>query len=297
MQTVIRALALSFLLFWTLNNCAAQRKPLIPNGKPQNLSMALQPFENLELLWLDGKIEVEFGADTSTLEIISDENILQLIRVENAAGTLKIDVADNEQNRLWLEDDKTTVKIRTTSQPHAIIYKCNANASLRGIAAEKLNLEKDMNGDLKMSGKVDVLTLRKDDNGSIYASELAVGQADVSIKGNGDVQLSAQQFLRREASGNGGIGNANDAPTPVPLPVRRVRVTFYNNRAGRGDFYVTGTNEAGKTFSYGLELGAFAKESESLPVGTQVYQGSGKSGKLLVTLEEADDKQTVKLFE
>ncbi len=296
MQTVIRTSVFSFLLLITLNNCVAQRKPLLPNGKSQNLDRALKPFENLELLWLDGKIEVEFGADTSTLEIVSDENILQLIRVENTAGTLKIKVEGNEQNRRWLEDDKTTVKIRATGQPLQIICKSNADVTLRGIEAEKLNLEKDMNGDVKISGKVGLLVLRKDDNGSIYASELAVRQADVSIDGNGDVQLNTQQFLRREAFGNGGISNANDAPTAVSPPVRRVSVTFYNNRARKSLFFVTGANEAGKTFSYGLELGAFAKQTESLPVGTRVYEES-KSGKLLVTLETSDDARMLKLFE
>lgn len=296
MQTAIRVLVILILFPIAFDNCVAQRKPLVPNGKPQTRIWTLASFDTLELLWLDGKIEVEFGADTSTLEIVSDENIMRLIQVQHAAGSLQIQVAGNDGNRLWLEDDKTTVKIRTTAQPHQIIYKCNADAVMRGVATENLSVEKDMNGDVKISGKAGKLFLRKDDNGNIYASDLAVLQADISISGNGDVRLNAQKFDRREAFGKGGISNEGEAGNSATAPKQRVKVTFFNNRASRGDFFVTGLNEAGKTFSYGLELGAFAKDSESLPVGTRVFQGS-RSGKLLLTLKEGDDRQTLKLYE
>lgn len=278
-----------------LSQCLAQRKPLLPDGNTQTMNLPLRDFERLELLWLDGRIDIEFGADSNSLSILSDANIMRLIRVDNTNNTLKIEVEGNGQNRLWLEDDKTMLKIRSRSQPASIEYKCNANATLRGLSTKTLALEHDMNGNLDMAGTVDSLVVRKDNNGALYASGLQVGVADVVIDGNGDVQLNARRFIRRESAGNGGIANAGETSAEAGPALPRVKVSFYNNRAKKGDFYVTGINEAGKKFSYGLSLGAFAKQSEYLPVGTRVYQDN-RFGKLLATLGEKDDNQVVKLY-
>lgn len=285
----------SFFVLLVLSQCFAQRKPLLPDGNTQTMNLPLRDFESLELLWLDGRIDIEFGADSNSLQILADANIMRLIRVDNTNNTLKIEVDGNAQNRLWLEDDKTTLKIRSRSQPASIEYKCNANATLRGLSAKTLALEHDMNGNLEMSGTADSLVVRKDNNGALYASGLQVGVADVVIDGNGDVQLNARRFVRRESAGNGGIANAGETASAPGPAIPRVKVSFYNNRAKKGDFYVTGINEAGKKFSYGLSLGAFAKQSEYLPVGTRVYQND-RFGKLLTTLGEKDDNQIVRLY-
>ncbi len=133
-------------------------------------------------------------------------------------------------------------------------------------------------------------------NGSIFASQLQVNTADVQSDGNGDLQLTVQQFERRETSGNGVVGNSTDAPADPAIPLQRVQVTLFNNRARKQEFYVTGENGAGRSFSYGLSLGAYAKHRESLPPGTKVYLGD-RSGRLLVTLSEKDDHRTIGLFE
>jgi len=293
-HTTLRCAAFA-VLFLLLHACFAQRQPLVPDGKPQTLSTALQPFGNLELLWIDGLIEVEFGADTSSLHIVTDENIARLIRVEQTGNTLKISIEGNEHNRLWLEDERTEVRIRTTAQPLNIVYQCNANATLRDISTDALSLEKGMNGDLQLVGTARSLRLRKSGNGTVFAKTLAVETADVEISGNGDAQLNAQKFTARTSTGNGHIINATDAPSPTAAaPLKRVQVQFFNNQAKRGNYFVTGTNGAGRTFSYGLELGAFARQSETLPVGTQIFKGN-RSGKLVATLSERDDQQTLKL--
>ena len=75
------------------------------------------------------------------------------------------------------------------------------------------------------------------------------------------------------------------------MNVKRINITFYNPSLKGSDYYVTGTNERGRSFSYGLRLGSLAKQSEYLPIGTQVF----KKGQLIATLSENDDNKIVQL--
>ena len=113
-------------------------RPLTGNGTEKKVSYDIQSFDVLEVLWLDGKIEVEFGAPKSDISITTDDNIFNLLKITNTSdgmnkGVLKLEMSNNFKNRLWLEDDKTTIKIRTTAQPRQITYKANADATFRNI--------------------------------------------------------------------------------------------------------------------------------------------------------------------
>jgi hypothetical protein len=117
----------------TLTIAQRTMRPLTGNGKEKQTGYDLKAFDILEILWLDGTIEVEYGAPKSDISILTDENIYNLIEVKNTEGVLKLALKNNYRNRLWVEDDKTTIKIRTTAQPRQITYKANANAVFKGI--------------------------------------------------------------------------------------------------------------------------------------------------------------------
>lgn len=290
----MKKLIFSFSLFLTaILILPAQRemRPLTGNGNTKKLSYEIKAFNNLEILWIDGNIEVEFGAAQSDISIVTDENIFYLLKVDNTEGVLHLELKNNFQNRLWVEDDKTTIKIRTTAQPRQITYKANANAIMKGINTPFLSVKKDENGNLKLLGKVQQLNVEKSDNGNLDAENLLTDITNINADGNGGVTINSKLVQKQVVKGNGGLFNKmTDATSTSPTP-RRVNITFYNPSSKGHDYYVTGFNERGKKFSYGLRLGGMAKQSEYLPIGTQVF----KSGKLVATLSETDDNQVVRL--
>jgi hypothetical protein len=278
------------LLFQVLNAQYSMR-PLTGNGKMTQTTQTLKPFQQLDILWLDGTIDVEFGAAQSDMTISTDEDIRKLLVIDNTEGKLRLEIKNNERNRLWLEDDRTVIKIRTTAQPNAIAYKANANATLRGIDCAYLQLDKDMNGDVTLIGKAATFKVEKADNGSVKAEKLITEKTTARKSGNGDLVVNARDLVKEKNTGNGGLYNIAVETKPEAPKVKRVNITFYNPKAVSQSYYVTGYNERGGRFSYGLGLGALQKQSEYLPTGTQVF----RKGKLLATLKASDAGQVVRL--
>jgi hypothetical protein len=200
---------LVFCCFFTINKNFAQRSmlPLVGNGNEKTVNYDLKSFDMLDILWVGGNIEVEFGASTSDISIVSDENLFNLLEVKNSDGLLRLEMKNNYKNRLWLEDSKTRIKIRTTSQPRQIVFKANANATMRGINASILGIDKDENGNLTLLGKVDILNIEKQDNGNIEAQQLVAEQASINARGNGTVSINAKRINKKSVSGNGGLWN------------------------------------------------------------------------------------------
>ncbi len=290
----MKKLITSFALFFTtISLVFAQRemRPLTGNGMTKTLQYDINPFENLEVLWLDGKIEVEFGAPKSDISIVTDENNFYLLKVKNTESLLKLEIANNFKNRLWLEDDKTIIKIRTTAQPRQITYKANANALMKGINTSFLSIEKDENGNLALSGKVQELNINKKDNGGIDAGNLITDITNINSSGNGAVSINSKSVQKQTVRGNGGFFNKmTDAVKPAPK-TKRINITFYNPTSKGSDYYVTGLNERGLKFSYGLRLESMEKQAEYLPIGTQVF----RKGQLVATLSQNDDNKIVEL--
>lgn len=192
-----------------LNKNFAQRNmyPLVGNGNEKTVRYDLKSFDMLDILWLGGNIEVEFGASTSDITIVTDENLLSLLEVKNTDGMLRLEMKNNYKNRLWLEDYKTVIKIRSTAQVRQITYKANANASIKGIDTNVLDLLKDENGNITLLGKAKVLNIQKQDNGNIDAQNLISERTSVESTGNGNVSINAKQIEKKWLRGNGGLWN------------------------------------------------------------------------------------------
>jgi Putative auto-transporter adhesin, head GIN domain len=289
----------SAFVFMTLftNSFSQNMRPLTGNGVEKKVAYDISAFEAFEVLWLDGKIDVEFGAAKSYISIETDENIFSLLKVTNTEGVLKLEIPTNYGNRLWLEDDRTTIKIRTTAQARRISYKANANARFTNINSPILNINKDGNGNILLEGKAAILEIDKKDNGNIDAENLLAQQATISSTGNGNVSVNAKLLKKQRVWGNGGVSNKMDvvetggAINTDKSYLKRVNVTLFNPEPLRKEYQVSGTNTHGRKFSYGLELKGMGKQSEVLPVGTNFY----RKGKLIATLKESDENKEVRL--
>jgi hypothetical protein len=291
-------LVFAFVLMTLFTNSFSQNmRALTGNGVEKKLTYNIAAFETLEVLWLDGKIEVEFGAAKSDIAINTDENIFNLLKVTNTEGGLKLEMPTNFKNRLWLEDDKTTIKIRTTAQPRQITYKANANARFTNINSPILSINKDENGNMMLEGKAAILEIEKKDNGNIDAENLLAQQATVSSTGNGNVSVNAKALKKQRVWGNGGVSNKMEVVNTEgginseKMNPKRVNVTLFNPESTRKEYHVSGINNYGRKFSYGLELKGMSKQSEVLPVGTSFY----RKGKLIATLKESDENKEIRL--
>jgi Putative auto-transporter adhesin, head GIN domain len=271
----------------------AQRnmRPLTGNGKSKTIVYDIKPFDMLEILWLGGNIEVEYGASKSDISIVTDENIFDLLLVENTEGSLHLEIKNNFANRLWLEDNVSKIKIRTTSQPRSIVYKANAEATFKNINTKLLKINKDENGNIQLEGKVDMLDIDKRDNGSIHAEKLVTESVKVDMSGNGSVRVNAKYILKKSVSGNGGLMNVGDGKMVNFAPIKRINVTLYNPDNSKKNYYVTGPNDDGSAFSYGIGLEAMGKKMERFTVGTKLYY----KRKLVAIVKETDDNQVIKL--
>lgn len=207
MKQFISIILLSFLFFANQNMAQGKRKALVGNGKEKTIRYELKSFDKLEVLWLDGNIEVEFGAEKSDISIVTDENLFELLNVKNEEGFLQLSVKNNEYNRLWVEDDKTIIKIRSTAKASEIIYKANANAHIKGIDATMLHFVKEENGDVKLEGKANTFHVEKSGNGNVDAQKLATAQAKVSSIGNGNLYIQAKSIDKERMMGNGDFQN------------------------------------------------------------------------------------------
>jgi hypothetical protein len=217
--------------------------------------------------------------------------------VTNTEGVLKLEIPTNFKNRLWLEDDKTTINIRTTAQPRQITYKANANVRFININSPILSINKDENGNMMLEGKAAVLEIEKKDNGNIDAENLLAQQATVSSMGNGNVSVNAKILKKQRVWGNGGVSNKMEvvdtegSRNSEKLYPKRVNITLFNPESTRKEYHVSGINKYGRKFSYGLELKGMGRQSEVLPIGTNFY----RKGKLIATLKESDENKEVRL--
>lgn len=282
MKNVIFLLA---FLFPALNqSCAQNREPLVGNSIPKTSTVSLTDFDRLEVLWLGGKIDVEFGAAVSDITIATDQNIFDLLDIDNTGGGLRIAVRGNKNNRLWLEDDKTRIKIRSRLQPSQIVYQSNGFCAIHGINSTDLRLEKGANGALELSGTTQKIDLDQSGNGALLAKDLKIEVAKIALNGNGNAEINAKRVTNQQITGNGGLHNIGDAIL-VENPQKKVRVTFVNPSKKYRDYDVRGLNDFGRPFSYGLGLEPAERVTESLPIGTKIY----RNGKLIVTIQAEND--------
>lgn len=290
MKKNVLSIALALCLFF-VQNSNAQRRALVGNGIEQKIQKDILAFENLEINWLDGNIEIEYGVEKSDISIHTNTNIADILTIKSEENKLVLAIKNNGNNRLWLEDDFTTIKIRTTKQAKQIVYAANANTVVKGIDTDKLKLVKEGNGNLVLNGKAQVFNLQKQGNGNLDAKKLTTAEAQVRTSGNGNTEIAAAKLTEKWVMGNGGFRNILTDKEEVYTSQKRVNVVFLNTSNKRNNYDIRGRNEGGGRFSYGFGLRANEQQKEYLPVGTQIF----RNGQLIYTVQEADNEQVIKL--
>lgn len=298
------------LAFMVINFAFTQnRKPLTGKGEVLSRKEVLPSFKEVEIFGMDGLVVIEVNKNAQP-EIICnvDENLGNLLRYEVKGKRLSVFIEGNRNNVLYIENTRINVKI-VSPELEEIRYEGNADIAITGIEQQELRVKKQGNGDMTLSGIVNHLTIYKEGNGKVNAKALITETVSVTSFGNGNILVNASESAKGILNGNGYVKNEGSGETNgtsfgngkfiskieseklVANPIQRVKVTFVNESTKRKEYYVKGLNESGSGFSYGLALGPLATESETLPIGTEIF----RNGKLIATLKSSDNNQKIKL--
>ncbi|MFM2361800.1 MAG: hypothetical protein RLZZ316_702 [Bacteroidota bacterium] len=200
------ALAVLILLLGTsTSGLAQQRKPLKGSGKLVNKVFNDTGFDKINLYDLDGEVVITVGKPFA-VAISIDDNLEPLLETTVTAGTLQLQLKNNESNRMYIED--THIKINI-SLPEISVLQHSGNSSLQvtGVVGRYLRLNHAGNGDAALTGTIDELEIIKSGNGDVNAGALIAKKVTINKSGNGNCTFFTNQTFIANGSGNGDIIN------------------------------------------------------------------------------------------
>jgi Putative auto-transporter adhesin, head GIN domain len=259
----------------------------------------------------NGAIEINVGATEASINIQSDENLVQYFDVQQKGKNLIVAMPKNRNNKLWIENTHIRIVI-AVPQLEKLDIEANLNCTVSGLNNTRFELQKSSNGDIQLKGMVQDLQIDKTGNGNIEAKDMVAIDAKINSMGNGDVKVTVNNLLKTNRSGNGSIINYGTASAKKGLdmgngatidpasretadsldntPVTYVTVNLVNPNVKKMHLSVYG--DANKKFSYGFDINGLSSREERLPVGTKV---KNKLGKVLYTVVAEDEGQSIQL--
>lgn len=298
------AMAAAFLLFTTA--VSAQGKPLTGSGVLVTRTFNYTNFDKLDIRNLNGNIQVETGKPFS-ITVVIDNNLEKLLQVSANNGELRMELAGNENNKLYIE--RTNIQIRISLPVlTAVRHHSNSDMLITGMAGRSLSLNSSGNGDIQLKGTVDELNISKSGNGNIKAEELLAAMVNIQKSGNGDVIINTVNPFSATGSGNGDVVNKGEG---IPDPASRIDGNgeiLYKNKPVKETVHYEKVklkirNETGQRVeltvkypgkgSYGIEVGAFGSVSETVPAGTKIFRSANHTSSSQPLFEVTNDnKQT-----
>ena len=276
------------------------------NGNIITKEIKVTSFEKIHINF-PVKVVIDANADYG-LTITTDENILPEIVLGNKNSELEI-LQDK-----WIEPSKMVeAKIGT---------KGLTKLEVGGYGKTKvINLNEDefrlinLVGNVVLEGKVNTLRYSME-TGDLKATQLLAQHVIGDIWSHGEATVNAVESLEGTISGNGKLVylttpkvfkvkvkdngevfslDENSKQEKEMEAVQYVEVKLKNNQFVRIQTYVQGPRK--RKFSYGMPFNPQQVRAERYPVGTKIFRVN-KFGlrKLLVTIEAADEGQTVDLF-
>jgi hypothetical protein len=163
----------------------SQSRPLRGSGKTVDKTFQLTNFDKIDLLDLDGVVEVVVGKEFS-VNVIIDDNLASLLDAAVDNGTLTVQLKGNLYNRLYIEE--TNIKIRITLPEVTVIkHRSNGKLIVDGIIGRYFRIKNTGNGNAYLNGSVDELDIVCTDNGSVFAQKVKAKTVNVKRRGNGNV--------------------------------------------------------------------------------------------------------------
>jgi hypothetical protein len=149
---------------------------------------------------IEGGVDVHYQRSQKVqVEVTGDQNLLPIIKTQTRAGILTISSTGSYQPQLPL-----AVEI---SGPHlkAITMDGAGDIVLKNVDENDLKVELNGSSHVLANGKVDRLSVSLNGSGDVDAKNLISGQADMSIAGSGEIDITAKQVLSVTITGSGDV--------------------------------------------------------------------------------------------
>ena len=285
---------LTLILAFSVYSSSAQ---IVGNGKIITKTFELEDIYKFESnFYADITLDM---AEEAGITITAEENIMDFIGVKMKGGCLNL-----EQEK-WIEPSIRIKIIVGIPNLREVVMDTHDDLKVINITGDHFKVDAEI-GKVILSGEVDDLGVTAK-NGTIEASKLKSRIASVNIKGDGRVMLNVFEKVECNISEDARFTNINknaktascaqDAKMGMVNETRYIELKIKNNSWSRKHFVVVGPKPNGRNFSYGFPMMPGAVKEERWTVGTKVYKENGLGmRKLLVTLTEENEGQTVRLF-
>lgn len=177
---IVVAVATTFTTF-------SQKKPLRGSGKTVERNFDFSGFNKVELLDLDGFIEVEAGKAFSVNAVI-DDNLAPLLDAGINDSTLVIQLKGNLYNKLYIEETKIKIKI-TLPEISFIKHRSNGMLQVDNIRGKYFGIKNTGNGTANLKGNADELNIVCTDNGTVDARQLKTKKVHTKRSDNGNIYM------------------------------------------------------------------------------------------------------------
>jgi len=179
-------------------------KTIKGSGDTATVTRELEEFDRIEnKTCLDLEIVVGESGDA---ELTIDDNLVDIITTEVEGGRLVIDFDKSCSSR-----SRAGMKLFTSDLRFLKIYG-SGDADVTGLDRRDFGLEIFGSGDVDLAGAADSFDLEIFGSGDVKAKDLATHSAEVSIKGSGDVVLTADRSVELSVFGSGDIVCYGDPP-------------------------------------------------------------------------------------
>jgi len=288
---------LTFILFLVGMTSVAQIKG---NKNITTRTIDMQGLTAIEM-GLYANVVIDQNA-VAEMTITTDSNIQELIDTEVVDGTLKLIQLE------WIQPSKR-IQI-TIGAPDLTRLQVGVNETVLFKNVDQNTALMALNGKIVVSGKADKVGVGAE-NGTVDASKLEVKQANVNIWGKGKAIINATElvestldekarlvFMQEPANIKGDTNTVSEEAKTAFAKATYIDIKIKNNSFNRNHFAVKGPKKDGSYFGYGFPMMPGATKKERWTVGTKIYKTNAIGiKKLLLTITEADEGKTIKLFE
>lgn len=181
----------------------AQENPFKGSGKVKTFKYDFTDFNKISFYDVDGPVEIEVGKPFA-IEVQINENFISIFDVKQENNQLNLTFRYTKDNNKYIQNMKLKVKISCPSLLE-LFHRGNSSISVTGINGADFAMINEGNGSATLAGTVKQLSLSKDGNGSITASNLFAETAKVKTDGNGSVFVNSSLQLSVERMGNGNV--------------------------------------------------------------------------------------------
>ncbi len=252
---------------------------------------------------LYAKVIIDASAEAS-LTITTDNNLFDYIDKEIVDGKIQFDQIE------WIQPSEDIIIKIGAPKLKRVFHDTHDVTRIVNFDSESLNVTAPI-GTIILEGKVNELRLGSEMS-TIDASKLLANKVYVNLWSRGTVKIGPKETLWAKISKKGRliydtqpvnktIKYYNDGGSDYEFDYdnpKFINFKIKNNSMNRNNFFVIGPKPDGNTFSYGFPMMPQATRKENWTTGTKVYKVN-KLGfrKLLITINETDENQTVKLFD